>query len=217
MQTKQVVDQIESLLKELDRARAASPHDDLSGGLPDDELMKIKIRFMACIERLAPKGSAYSESAKILKGWNGYMVVELGGILGALKSDFEAGYIQTIEELVHGIVFDDFLEMASELLKKGYKDPAAVVAGSVLEEHIRKLAIRNNMTVLESTGKNKKFDTLTIELVKIQQISEPQRKIIAGWYGQRSEAAHGNYSNVVENEVSRMIEGIRDFMVRFPA
>ncbi len=217
MQTKQIVSQITTLLRELDRARAASPHDDLSGGLPDDELMKIRIRFMACIERLAPKGSTYLESAKILKGWNGYMVVELGGILGALKSDFEAGYIFTIEELVHGAVFDDFLEMASELLKKGYKDPAAVVAGSVLEEHIRKLAMRNQLALLESTGKPKKFDALSIELVKVQQISEPQRKIIAGWYGQRSEAAHGNYNNVIGSEVGRMIEGIRDFMVRFPA
>jgi len=217
MQTQQIVNQIKTLLKELERAHAASSYEDLSDGLPIDELMRIRIRFMACIERLAPKGSTYLESAKSVEGWQGHMVLELGAILKALKSDFEAGYILTIEELVHGAVFDDFLEMASELLKKGYKDPAAVVAGSVLEEHIRKLATRNQLIVVEPTGKNKKFDTLTIELVKAQQISEPQRKFLAGWYGQRSEAAHGNYSNVIEDEVGRMIDGIRDFMVRFPA
>jgi len=217
MQTQQITNQIETLLKELVRARAATPNDDLSGGLPDDELMNIRIRFMACIERLAPKGSTYLESAKSLKGWNGHVAVELGGILRALKSDFEAGYILTIEELVHGAVFDDFLEMASELLKKGYKDPAAVVAGSVLEEHIRKLAIRNQLIIVEATGKNKKFDALIIDLVKTQKISEPQRKILAAWYSQRNEAAHGNYINVIESEVGRMIEGVRDFMVRLPA
>lgn len=216
MQIQQIVSQIETLLCELDRAKAASKYDDLSGGLLDDELMKIRIRFMACIERLAPKGSTYQESAKALKGQSGPMVIELGGILKALKSDFEAGYIFTIEELIHGAVFEDFLEMATELLDKGYKDPAAVIAGSVLEEHIKKLATRNQLELIGPNGKPKKFDALSIELVKTQQISEPQRKILAGWYGQRNEAAHGNYNNVIKSEIGRMIEGIRDFMVRFP-
>ena len=217
MQTQQIIIQIETLLKELDKAKAASPHSDLSGGLPNDELMKIRIRYMAAIERLAPKGSTYLESAKNLVGWDGYLVLSLGGILGALKSDYEAGYIHTVEELVHGAVFDDFLEMAKELLDKGYKDSAIVIAGSVLEEHIRKIALRNNLAIIGTNGSQKKFDTLIIEFVKSQIINEPQRKILAAWYSQRNEAAHGNYSNVIASEVGRMIEGIRDFMVRLPA
>lgn len=217
MNTQHIITQIDTLLSEVERARRASRFDDLSGGLPNDELMKIRTRLMAGIERLAPAGSSYLTTAKAAKGWNDATILVLGGILSALKSDFQAGYIQTIEELVHGVVFDDFLEMASELLAKGYKDPAAVIAGSVLEEHIRKLAARNSLSIIDAKGRSKGFDTLTIELVKAQQFSEPQRKILAGWYGQRNEAAHGHYANVIEGEVGRMIEGIRDFMVRFPA
>lgn len=217
MQTKQIIEQISSLLLELNRAKSASPHDDLSGGLPNDEIMAIKTRLMACIDRFAPNKSAYFENAKNLKGWDGYVAVGLGGILSALKSDYESGYIYTFEELVHGELFDDFLDMADELFNKGYKDSAAVVAGSVLEEHIRKLATRNHLDVLDSKKCPKKFDVLIVELVKVQQISEPQRKILAAWYGQRNEAAHGNYINVIKSEVGRMIDGIRDFMIRFPA
>jgi len=217
MQSKQIIDQITILLLNLDKAKSASQYDDLSGGLPDNELMAIRTRFMACIERFAPKGSAYLENAKNVTGFNGHIVLGLGGILNALKSDYESGYIYTLEELIHSELFDDFLEMADELLNKGYKDPAAVVAGSVLEEHIRKLAVRNQLSIVDIKGKLKKFDVLAIELVKTQQISEPQRKILTAWYSQRSEAAHGNYKNVIESEVKRMIDGIRDFMVRLPA
>jgi len=215
---KQITDQIDALLAEVERARAASSHEDLSGGWPDDALRKIRTRLMAGIERLAPKNSSYVQDAKaVKKGWAGPEILDLAGIAGALKEDFQAGYILTIEELVHGAVFDDFLDMAAELYNKGYKDAAAVVAGSVLEEHIRKLSSRAQISTTGKNGKPEKFDTLTIELVKAQQFSEPQRKILAGWYGQRTEAAHGNYENVVESEVGRMIEGTRDFIVRFPA
>lgn len=217
MNTLQIITQIDTLLGEVERARRASQYDDLSGGLSADDLMKVRVRLMAGIERLAPEGSSYLTAARTVKGHNGHIVLELGGILGALRSDFQDGYIHTIEELVHGVVFDDFLEMASELLAKGYKDSAAVIAGTVLEEHIRKLAIRNGISILDAKNKPKSFDTLAIELVKAQQFSEPQRKILVGWYGQRNEAAHGHYANVIESEVGRMIEGIRDFMVRFPA
>lgn len=217
MQVKQITTQIDTLLQELDRALRASPHEDLSGGLPDHELSEIKTRFKAAIERLAPKGSAYITEAREQEGWDGRLIIRYGGILRALKRDYESGYIQTVEELIHGAVFDDFLEMAMELLTKGYKDPAAVIAGTVLEEHIRKLANRNGISLIDAKGRPNKFEFLSTELVKVQQISEPQRKILAGWYGQRNEAAHGRYENVIEGEVGRMIEGIRDFMVRFPA
>jgi hypothetical protein len=40
-----------------------------------------------------------------------------------MKADFEAGYVQLFEQIVHSAVFEDFLDMATELLSKGYKDP----------------------------------------------------------------------------------------------
>lgn len=217
MNSKQVVAQIDTLLDEFDRARRASSHDDLSGGLPKNELMAIRTRLNAGIRRLAPSGSSYIEDLKTVTGHDGSMIVGYAGILEAMKMDYQAGYLQRVEELVHAQVFDDFLEMANELLTKGYKDPAAVVSGSVLEEHIRKLANNAGVALLDTNAKPRKFDQLIIDLVKTGAFSEPQRKILTGWYAQRNEAAHGNYQNVVADEVRRMIEGIRDFMVRVPS
>jgi len=105
---------------------------------------------------------------------------------------------------------------ATELLTKGYKDAAAVISGSVLEGHVRSLAVRNSINVTAGT-RTRSVDELLIELVKEGQVSESQRKIAAGWYGLRNEAAHGHYANVVASDVDRMIDGIRDFMIRYPA
>ena len=102
--------------------------------------------------------------------------------------------------------------MASELDAKGFHAPAAVLAGSVLEEHLRKLADKSHIDVLTANGRPRSVDSLGIELVKAGAITEARRKILAGWYGQRTEAAHGRPENVVPEEIPRMIEGIRDFV-----
>jgi len=62
--------------------------------------------------------------------------------LRALRADYVAGNLQSVIEIVHADAFADFLDMADYLLQRGYKDAAAVLAGSVLEEHLRKLAKR---------------------------------------------------------------------------
>jgi uncharacterized protein (DUF2164 family) len=58
-------------------------------------------------------------------------------MLQAHRQDYEAGYLQSVVELVHADIFADFLEMADYLLQQGYKDPAAVITGSVFGAHLR--------------------------------------------------------------------------------
>jgi hypothetical protein len=208
--SQQALAQIDELLQEVEKARKASPHDDLSGGLPNDKMRQIHTRLRAAIDRLSASGSRYAieADAVVQRGFVGEQLLSLAGILQAMRADFEAGYIQTFEEIVHSSVFEDFLEMASELLTKGYKDAAAVIAGSVLEEHVRALAGRSSISLAD--GKRaRSVDALLIDLVKTSQFSESQRKIAAGWYGLRNEAAHARYENVAEGDVKRMIEGIR--------
>jgi hypothetical protein len=146
-------------------------------------------------------------------GW----VTELATVLTALRDDYRDGVMRPFTELVHAAVFDDFLEMATELDGKQFHAPAAVLAGSVLEEHLRKLADEAGIAVHDDRGRAKSVEALGVGLVKSGTISEPRRKIIAGWYGQRTEGAHGHFDKVVAAEVPRMIEGIRDFIVEHPA
>ena len=69
----------------------------------------------------------------------------LSGVTKALRDDLDADYMQSITELIHGDVFSDFLVMARHLLDEGYKDAAAVIAGSALEAHLRALCEKNGI------------------------------------------------------------------------
>src|SRR6185295_3478893 len=74
-------------------------------------------------------------------------------VLKAAKVDYEHGELTEIRLLSEAEVFDDFLEQASYLLDTGYYGPAAVIAGIVLEEGLRRhcqqsdVAIRSKATI----------------------------------------------------------------------
>lgn len=124
--------------------------------------------------------------------------------------------MRTIEELIHASVFADFLEMASELLEKSYKDPAAVIAGSVLEEHLRKLCDRSGIDV-EADGKPRKADSLNTDLARQTVYNKLEQKNVTAWLGLRNHAAHGDYDQYDAAQVGAMIQNVRDFLTRHPA
>ena len=56
--------------------------------------------------------------------------------LKSVRKEIEDGWIFELKDLVSAEIFKDFIEMAEHFLSKGYKDPAAVIVGGVLEEHL---------------------------------------------------------------------------------
>ena len=61
------------------------------------------------------------------------------GILESIKLEFEKGWITSLKGLVAEEFFSDLIEMSEYFIEEGYKDPAAVMTGCVLEEHLRQL------------------------------------------------------------------------------
>ena len=80
----------------------------------------------------------------------------LTGIAAALREDLSLGRLASLSGLISADLFADFLEMAEHLLGEGYKDPAAVLAGGVLEEHIRKLSEKHGLPVGDPAGNRSK-------------------------------------------------------------
>lgn len=174
---------------------------------------------IAAIERLAPS-SSYPKMANDVAG-NGRLadyktVKALIGILVSLRRDVEAGFTRSLEELVHADVFADFLDMASELLRKGYKDPAAVLAGSALESHLRKLAGKHVVSTHHG-GRPKKAETMNADLVKVGAYNKIEQKSVSAWLGIRNDAAHGNYGNYDRAQVEALVRDVQSFMSRNPA
>jgi hypothetical protein len=113
-----------------------------------------------------------------------------------------------------------FLEAAHHLLKEGYKDPAAVLAGGVLEEHLRQLGTKHGVKPETSanTGlKMKEADQLNAELTKAGAYSKLDQKNVTAWLALRNKAAHGQYSEYKKGQVSLMLSGVREFLTGNPA
>jgi hypothetical protein len=213
----ETIDAIDQLLTELTRARQASPHDDLSGGLREEEIGAIATRFLAAIERYSAPGSAYRRDAVKVDGWPGYRVLAYGAVLRALRADIADGYVTTLEGLVHADVFADFLEMAKDLLDKGYKDPAAVLAGSILEEHLRKLAAIVDVADRDDNGRPLKADRLNASLCAAGAYNKLEEKSVTASLDLRNNAAHGHYDQYDHRQVDALVTTVRDFLVRHPA
>ncbi|MFE1887230.1 hypothetical protein [Streptomyces microflavus] len=134
----------------------------------------------------------------------------------ALQEDLKAGWTATVVELVHADTYSDYLEMADALLAKGYKDPAAVITGTSLEVHVRALCVKSGVTTAVG-GKPKKANTMNADLKKAGVYDGLQEKKITAWMDLRNKAAHGDYSAYDKGEVGQFIEGVRTFLMKFPA
>src|SRR6266704_736514 len=132
--------------------------------IPPEEWAALRAAGLSFIEStFGREHSYYGEFDKRSKDSYGYSVKYALGILTAIQDQIKGGWIETTKGLVTAEVFSDFLEMAEHLLSQNYKDPAAVVAGSVLEEHLRQLCVAAAVPVEDiSQGKavSRKADSL---------------------------------------------------------
>lgn len=211
--------QLDAVITEYESARERSRHDDASDVLTDVQVRDLQTRCLAAIERASGRQSIYYERASALFETNDHAWGHLAGQIGVAKSllsDIQNDYLKSLEEVIHGDVFGDFLEMADHLNNSGYKDAAAVLAGSTLEAHLRQLCAKHSVAT-STGGKPKKADTMNADLAKAGAYTKIDQKSVTAWLGLRNDAAHGNYSAYDKNQVALLTSGIRDFLTRHPA
>lgn len=141
------------------------------------------------------------------------------GILRAVQGDIQDGYLLTLRELVHAEVFEDYLSMAEHLVNNGgYKDAAAVIAGSTLEEHLRKLCSKHGITITtqrpNGSTEPKKASVLNQDLRTSGIYNQLEWRQVDAWLDIRNKSAHGEYVEYSQSQVEHMIVGIREFMLR---
>jgi hypothetical protein len=211
-----IIEQMDTLIAVYAGMRTRAQYEDLSD-LPDDEMVELVSRLNAAIFRMSPRSSTYAVQAKEASGQPVFQLPVLVGIARAIKADVEAGWVTTVEELLHADTFADLLGQASELATKGYKDAAAVVAGSVLEAHLRLLCGKFSVSTTQSSGTSKKATTMNADLVKSSAYNSLQQKSVESWQAVRNAAAHGEYGKYDAMAVSNMIAGVESFMANNPA
>lgn len=139
-------------------------------------------------------------------------------ILLSIKNEVENDWLNSIKHLVSAEIFSDFLEMSKYLLDYNYKDPAAVIIGSTIEEHLRLLCKNNSIdTHLIKNGDEipKKADVLNAELTKKGVYGVLEQKNITAWLDLRNRAAHGKYVEYSQEQVELMYQGVLNFIMTF--
>lgn len=211
--------QLEEVISEHEAATAKSKYDSASDVLSDVDVRDLQTRCLAAIDRAAGKNSVYCQRIAAIEetvnhAW-GHLAQHIG-VAKSLLSDIRNGYLKSLEEIIHGDIFSDYLEMAKHLVDSGYKDAAAVIAGSTLEAHLKQLCAKHGVpTSLGTTPK--KADTINADLVKAGAYSKLDQKNVTAWLGLRNDAAHGNYAAYDKSQVDLLISSVRDFITRNPA
>jgi hypothetical protein len=186
---------------------------------------------MAAIRRLAPAGTTHRiQAEKIVSSSSSnpaqveYRSVQvtdpLLGILNALLFDYQRGFLETVEEQLRAGMLSDFLSIAKFLLSETstrYKDPAAVVVGVVLEEHLRKLASKNGIPDQDPSGKPLKASALNDQLYNNGVFPQSYHQTVTAWLHIRNEAVHANWAAYNEELVRLMLAGTEEFIARYPA
>lgn len=135
-------------------------------------------------------------------------VVRALGIIRAAREDIAKGALFEVRRLVEAEVFDDFLGQAEALLESGYIAPAAVVAGCVLEDGLRKLCLHQGIVL----GPKPKLDQMNSELAKKGIYTKLVQKRITLLADIRNRAAHGDWTDLKRSDVEDMTNKVRSFM-----
>lgn len=196
---------------------------DNNGRFSDRLAYGLLTRSRTAIEKISGKQSYYTQQVEdILKEeWHvSYKLKLVMGIVDALRADVQNGYLISFSELVRGELFKNFLDMADYLCQEGFKDAAAVIAGSTLEAHLRQLSQKHSIDVSHTASdgslRPKKSSQLNQELGKVAYSLFDQKQVTA-WLDLRNNAAHGKYADYTTQQVIQFIEWLKDFTIRIPA
>jgi len=130
------------------------------------------------------------------------------GVLKGLFNDLNEGLLVDIRYKIRAELIDDYLEQAKILLDDGYYIPSASLAGAVLEDTLRKISDKNQISYLPKT----KIDSLNIELAKNGIYDKLTQKLITAYADIRNNADHGNFKLVKKVDVDDMIKWIYKFV-----
>ncbi len=213
-------------LADMDAVLNHRPADGGSAGVAEMAAM-----LKACIERWAPLGSSYRRMAdavdpledQVING-NGRADMRLRGVLVTMERDYRAGMSRTLDERVHGAILEDLIGQADRFLDAGYCWPAAIVIGAALEQHLRQLAARLDVTfeIPDTRGvlHAKPAHHLNDELRLVPAYPHADWQKVQRWLEARNQAARGELASdpkILEPELRSMASGVREFLRRHPA
>lgn len=215
-----LLDRVNHLLQKGEEALTTEKFIELKGHVIDAGMhMGFRTASLSFIRMLYGEHHIYYSDFNNKTSTNRSINLKVGiNIVQSIRDELENGWLFSIKEIVSAEIFSDFLEMSKYLLDEKYKDPAAVMIGSVLEEHLRLLCENNSVPVTFINKKEeeipKKADLINSDLVKANVYGILEQKNITAWLDLRNRAAHGRYEDYTLEQVNLMYYGVLNFITK---
>lgn len=182
--------------------------------LDPEQLLNWSVKVTSLLERVGPEASSqlrmFIEAEKPKSMDSAFdRFKRMKAVFLAVKEDFEGGYLVSYRSLVQAEVFTSELDQAREQLSSGYKTPAAVIAGIVLETKLRDMCTTLGIPL-------GKLDKMNADLAKAQAYNSTQQKRITAIAGIRNSAAHGKPEEFTPADVQGMIDDVERFLAAQP-
>lgn len=138
------------------------------------------------------------------------IIQKMQGLLSSAKEEWSKGLLRKIEYVISAATFDDFLDHAAVYHKGNKKTEASVLASAVLEDTIKKVALKNG---IKTDGVS--LEQLIEELVKKDIFTLVKSKRVKGYAAVRNHALHAEWGKFDIKDVGELINGTRDIIEEF--
>jgi hypothetical protein len=139
-------------------------------------------------------------------------------LLQQFKVEIEHGFLEKLESKITGEVFTGFLEMAEYFIGIDCDDAAAVMAGGVLEGHLKKMCVLNGIdltTVKDGKTIAKGANWLNNDLRKANVYDRKEFNSVNVMLEIRNDAAHTDIPIIEKTRARQLVETTKLFITRF--
>ena len=138
------------------------------------------------------------------------LVQKMHGLLSSLKDEAEHGLLRRLEDVVVATAFDDLLDHAEAFHRANKAREAGVLAAIVLEDTIKRIAAKNNVS-----GSGLTLEPLVDALVKAGVFTPVKAKRVKAYAGVRNPALHAEWDKFDIRDAGELISGTRELIEHF--
>ena len=139
----------------------------------------------------------------------------VNAILLEAEDSYKNGDAFKLRQRLQVDMFSDLLDQAEQYLQSNeekHRGIAAIIAGCVLEDSMRKLCERHGVEL----KRNPTMPRMLPSLAKVLDISNPSQKAIDAYIALRDSAAHGKWKECSDSQVRSMIEFVsNEFLAKY--
>lgn len=210
---KRIRDRFDNILKQAEQ---------LSISRGDTAYYEVKTQLLSLMNFVSPTSDYLHRLRDEINQWNSNAFYLLKGYIQGLKADYEAGMFESLTDVIEANVVSNYLGQAEQLLGGGISGqfdhvPAAVLAGAVLEDALRRLCQRQSPPIdtQKPDGSPKTLEPLITSLQTGNVFNVAKADQLRSWAKIRNYAAHGEFTQFSRSDIEPMISGIKSFIATY--